>query len=74
MAQMDGPQRIRQKASANVYSVLTFVAFAALLTGVIFMWITNLELTAEQQNPQKQFKNPWLLVDNGQPQAPGGGN
>jgi hypothetical protein len=67
MSQMDGTPRIRQKASANIYSVLSFVAFAALLTAVIFVWMKNVELTDNlpaQQN--KQFKNPFLLVEHGE--------
>ncbi|MBI1374973.1 MAG: hypothetical protein GC159_19825 [Phycisphaera sp.] len=66
MSQMDGTPRIRQSASANVYSALSFIAFAALLTAVIFVWMKNVELTGDlpaQQN--KQFKNPFFLVDGG---------
>ena len=44
------PAPVRQKPGANIYTVLVFVAFAAVATATGVMWYKNVTLT-EQSNP-----------------------
>lgn len=64
MSQFDGGRQSGSgRPASNIYTVLCFIAVAAMTAGVGVMWANNVELTGEFQDPNKQFKNPFYIVD-----------
>ncbi len=56
-----GPETIKRRPTNNVYTVMVMVAFVALAVTVGWLWMTNVELTGDEQ-PAEGNKNPFFVL------------
>ena len=64
MSRASGTPRVKPRN--NVYTALSFIAFAALATACGILWAVNADLTKEEQdkvNRERNMSNPMFIVD-----------